>query len=824
MKFRNRKQRKHNRILMSIRYLPLFILSAIGLLVLPGVLSGQLNYSGRVVDVNTRQPVAGAEITVNRGTQKFTTGENGWFSLTTGIGEITDPKSFSLHSANGVLAFQSASPVKIRVINLSGQITAIQQHFSGSGQISLHSLPDGFYLLEAENREGRHNFKILKNNGMAVVAEPDSNHGQHTKSGFSGDSLFISKGEYYSQQYVYSGADGVYPLMKKHYENGVDYFEELIRAEAFQLLASDPSMYPFSEVKSLKLVYSIADRKIYYANSSKYELHYDFCSKILGYNKGQALFAQEQYSNNQNRLYFLATLNYFKASGIYTLEFLPSDQLNCSDIETAFNKVSETCFFGDRLRFYANAPDKTLCTNVPVISADELYAGQNYQPLNVQENYGYLRKIDAGELPQTYLGRHDIVLVNAIPSDIAVVAGIITTEFQTPLSHINVLSHNRGTPNMALRDGWTNPKLTNFTGKLVYFKVALDSFTIREAGIEEAQKFWAKKEPQTVHKLTLDTLTTGLVDLANAGVSWVSTIGGKAANFAEIKKIVLSDQQVLPLPENHFAIPFYYYWQHMKQNKLDQLVNNMLNDSKFKSDINYRKTKLAELQSAIKKASLNPELVEMVKTRLGNSDGFTTFRFRSSTNAEDVEGFNGAGLYESYTGSLTDPEKPIDKAIKKVWASLWDFAAFEERDYFKIDHKTIAMGVLVHRSYPAEAANGVAITENIYNPYVPAITINVQVGEISVVNPGEKYLPDQILYYTRSNADIYEYINHSNVPGMEGKTVMTSAELKELKDYCMAIHNHYCFINLECNPIDIEFKVDVVNGVRKLYIKQARLY
>jgi len=54
--------------------------------------------------------------------------------------------------------------------------------------------------------------------------------------------------------------------------------------------------------------------------------------------------------------------------------------------------------------------------------------------------------------------------------------------------------------------------------------------------------------------------------------------------------------------------------------------------------------------------------------------------------------------------------------------------------------------------------------------------------------------------------------------------VMTDAELKELKEYCMAIHYHYCKLNLECNPMDIEFKVDVVNGVRKVYIKQARLY
>ncbi len=809
---------------MRFFYWLFFILPATGLLVFPGAISGQKSYSGRVVDVHTRQPVAGAEIRVNRGTQKFTTDGNGWFSFITGIDEISDPEDFSLRSVNGMLVFQSASPVKIRVVHLSGQFTAIQQHFSGSGQISQHSLPDGFYLLEAENREGNHNFKILKNNGAVIVNEPDSNREQHTKSGFTSDSVFISKGEYYSQPYLYSVANDVYPLLKIHYENGVDYFEELIRPEAFQMLASDPSRYPFSEVKSLKIVYSMADQKMYYTNSSKYELHFDFCTKILGYNKDRTSFNQEQYSNNPGRLYFLATLNYFKASGIYTLEFLPSDQLSCSDIETVFNKVAETCFLGDKLRFYANSPDKTICTNVPIIKSDELYAGQNYQPLNVQENYGYLRKIDAGELPGTYLGRHDIVLVNTIPSDIAVVAGIITTEFQTPLSHINVLSHNRGTPNMALRDGWTNPKLTSFTGKLVYFKVALDSFTIREATIDEAQKFWAKKEPQTVHKLTLDTLTTGLVDLATAGVSWVPVIGGKAANFAEIKKVVLPGEKHLPLPENHFAIPFYYYWQHMKQNKLDQFVNNMLNDPKFRSDVNYRKTKLAELQSAIKKATLDPALVEMVKARLSNSDGFNNFRFRSSTNAEDVEGFNGAGLYESFTGSLTNPDKPIDKAIKKVWASLWDFAAFEERDYFKIDHKTIAMGVLVHRSYPAEAANGVAITENIFNPYMPAVTINVQVGEISVVNPEEKYLPDQVLYYTRSDADLYEYISHTNVPGIEGKTVMTSEELKVLKDYCMAIHNHYCFINLECNPMDIEFKVDVVNGERKLYIKQARLY
>lgn len=810
---------------MQAFYTSFFTALALSLaVVFPGIARSQSIYTGQITDLNSKLPISGAEVMVQGWSQMATTGADGRFSLITGIGEIEEPTSFSVRASGEWLVCHASSPVQVRIVNLLGQSTGIAQQFTGDSRISLATIPNGFYLLLAENKDGKHEYKLWKNNGGISLSGTNPNQKNSLKSALIADTIVIAKNDYYTQKYAYTGTQENFPLLKMSYDSGVDYFEELIRREAFEMLEFDPSRYTFSEVKSLKLVYSIPDQKIYYINSAKYELHYDFCTKILGYSKGQTAFSHEQYSNNPNRLYMLGTLNHFTASDIYTFEFLPADQLTCSDIETVYNKLAATCFFGNRLRFYANSTEKTQCTNVPIISSDELYAGQNYQPLNFQENYGYLKKVTASELNSTYLGRHDIILLNTIPVDIAVVAGIITTEFQTPLSHINVLSHNRGTPNMALRDGWNNPKVNDFLGKLVYLKVGLDSFIVREATVDEAQHFWSLKEPQTVHKLDLDTLTSELVDLDAASVKMVPTIGGKAANFAELTKVTVSGLEGLPLPENHFAIPFYYYWQHMKQNGLDDFVKNMLNDPQFQADLNYRKQKLDDLRSAIKKAPINPAFLEMVRARLVNPDGFVSFRFRSSTNAEDVEGFNGAGLYESFTGSLTDPDKPIDKAIKKVWASLWDFGAFEERDYFKIDHRTIAMGMLVHRNYPAEAANGVAITENIYNSYMPAVTINVQIGEISVVSPDDNYLPDQVLYYTKSNSDLFEYINHSNVPGMEGKTVMTDAELKELKTYCMAIHNHYCALNLECNPMDIEFKVDVVNGQRKVYIKQARLY
>jgi hypothetical protein len=588
------------------------------------------------------------------------------------------------------------------------------------------------------------------------------------------------------------------------------------------MLQSLPLNPVFGEVKSIKIVYSILDQRIYYSNSEKYYIHYDFASQVLGYNKGQVIFNTEQYTKNPNRIYILASINHFISSDIYTLEFFAGDELDCTDIKTVYDKIVQTTFIGNKLKLYVNAPEWN-CTNVPVISSDSLYKGQNYQPLNPHESFGYIKKITIDELRTTYLGRHDIVLLNGIPIDISVVSGIITTEFQTPLSHINVLSHNRGTPNMGLKDGWTNPKVNNFLDKLVYFRVTLDSFYIREANLTEAQTFWAAKEPHVPQVLHPDTLTQGLVDLTKVDVTAVKLVGGKAANIGELTKINVTGYGPLPLPEGIFAIPFYYYWEHIKKYGLDVYINNMLNDTLFWKDASIRQAKLIILQDSIKHSPIDTSFLKLVKDSLSLTPDFKTFRFRSSTNAEDISGFNGAGLYDSYTGSLDDPAKPVDKAIKKTWASLWNFQAFEEREYFKIDHRTVAMGILVNRSFPAEAANGVVITKNIFNPGNAAITINVQIGEISVVKPVESYLPDQIIYYTYKE-NTFEYISHSNVPGMEGKTVLTDNELKVLKDYCMAIYYHYCEINFECNPMDIEFKVDLVDGIRKIYIKQARLY
>ena len=781
------------------------------------------NLTGRIVDAVTQQPVVGAEVAVQGTSYKYLTNSSGEFDIVTAITDPVSVTGFDISVNNGVLYWNTRKEIYIRITNILGQTPGFYRRLGpGSGSVYLPGLTNGICILNITVDGISKAYKIIcnKNFHAGNIGKDDI----PLKSAMSGsDTLIITRDGYYDQKYAYLGSGQSYGLLKLDFDGNVDYLEQLPRLEAYVSLQGLPLTPTFGEVKSIKLVYSIPDSKLYYVNSKRYQYHYSFATYVLGYSKGLYLFNQEQYSKNPNRTYFLATLNHFTASDIYTFDFISLDEWDCSDIEMVYNKIAQTSYIGNKLKFYPSADKWGSCSNVPIIASDELYEGQNYQPLNAQENYGYLKKLTVDELNTTYLGRHDIVLLDDIPLDISVVAGIITTKFQTPLSHVNVLSHNRGTPNMALRDGWTNPKINDFVGKLVYFNVSLDSFYIREATLDEAQIFWSAKEPQTPQVLKIDTLTTGIIDLTQAGISDIKTIGGKAANFGELTKINVSGYGPLVLPEGYFAIPFYYYWQHIKKYGLDKYIDQMLQDDSFWSDVNVRQQKLDYLRESIKYWPVDSSLLSIVNQKLSTVSGYDKFRFRSSTNAEDIAGFNGAGLYDSYTGSPTDPDKPIEKAIKKTWASLWNFRAFEEREYFKIDHKSVAMGILINRSFSAEEANGVVITENIFNKNFPAFTINVQVGEVSIVKPTDDYLPDQIIYYTAID-NTFEYVSHSNVPGMEGKTVLTNNELKVLKDYCMAIHYHYCVLNMECHPMDIEFKVDMVAGKRTIYIKQARRY
>ncbi|MFN8287112.1 MAG: PEP/pyruvate-binding domain-containing protein [Chitinophagales bacterium] len=621
------------------------------------------------------------------------------------------------------------------------------------------------------------------------------------------------------------------------YKGGqVAYLNEIRCRNDYHAMKGPPLSEKYGNVESVKLLYEIKKDRIFFANSELYHFHYDFSTQVLGDGMDLPTFNATQYTDNDDRRYVLANLNHYMSSDLYTLEFFSGDDFRDTFMLLFFKKLKEQTYFGSRIKVLVNSPETEqhyahLKNEIPFISVNELYAGQNYQMLIKGTAYGYLRKIPAKQIDSVRPGDHDILLTDGLPNDIPLVAGVVTTQFQTPLCHVNILCHNRNTPNAAWKKAWNDSLVNALEGKLVRLDVSSYSVKIKPADSKDAEQYWRTRAVSKSIQLSFDTLTTGLQDLKNLSYKSVNKVGGKAANFAELSKIIVYGKK-LPLPENGFAIPLSYYYSHIQRNGIQPFIDSILQTDSIRKNPERLSAALKELRKKITKAPLDSNLLIALKTRLAKDTVYKAYRFRSSTNAEDVPGFNGAGLYTSKTGSFADTSKTVEKAIKKVWASLWEDRAFYEREYFHINQRSVMMGILVHRAFGDEEANGVAVTKHLYRPAYPAYTINVQKGETSIVLPTDTSVCDQLIAglgeVIPDLSTSIEYITHSSVNN--GKSVMKDEEVLWLVRYLKAIKDHYFFetrvrgrdVGYNEFAMDVEFKLD--KGTRKLYIKQARVY
>jgi len=620
------------------------------------------------------------------------------------------------------------------------------------------------------------------------------------------------------------------------YKGGnVDYLPQINCAKDFDALQSIPLKSSYSNIKSIKVVYDLSGGDIYYTNSKKYRFHFEFCSSYLNAYSNLQEFNEIEYSNSSSRRFAICNVNYYTASNIYTVEFFPDDAIKKADAIKLFNKIKQSSYFTGNLKIANNSwhtQEWQGTTALPLISPDDLYNGQTYQLMTGGTAYGYLRFFADEKTMQKNIQPNDIAVLNELSNNLPLCAATITTVFQTPLCHINILSQNRHTPNGMVKNAFTKSNLIRFKDQLVKVQFLPDSLLITLTTEKEAQQAWDNLRKKKTISLSCNNNYRQLIDVKQLSVKYIDKVGGKAANMGELAKIKIGKNQLLPIPQPVFAIPFYFYNQHLAAHHIDMLITALLNDNTIIYDKPRLAKKLQQIRDSIEQSPLNTELVQLVTQKIGAAKE-QNFRFRSSTNAEDVPGFNGAGLYDSKTGNVTSTKKTIDKAIKEVWASLWKQRAFEERLFFNIDQHNLAMGILVNKAFGTEEANGVAITKNLYRNNYPAFTVNVQKGEESIVQPNDNIRAEQFVINLSGdiinvpNELAVDYICHSSL--QPNTPVMTKSEVRTLATYLLAIKNHYWKIygrnrHVDFNnfAMDVEFKLD--NTTRKLFIKQARLY
>src|SRR5690606_27467225 len=102
-----------------------------------------------------------------------------------------------------------------------------------------------------------------------------------------------------------------------------------------------------------------------------------------------------------------------------------------------------------------------------------------------------------------------------------------TAELQTPLAHVNILSRNRGTPNMALAGAFDADELRALDGQLVRLVVEPQGFAVAPASAADAQAYWDALRPADALVPVLDDSVTALQDLAALGAQDARIVGAK---------------------------------------------------------------------------------------------------------------------------------------------------------------------------------------------------------------------------------------------------------------------------------------------------------
>jgi hypothetical protein len=509
--------------------------------------------------------------------------------------------------------------------------------------------------------------------------------------------------------------------------------------------------------------------------------------------------------------------------GLYTFEFEPNDAYPFAKIKAAHDQlVAHAPILAGNLAYHPlpaafeqteSDREQYVAAKLPVFKDDQLFADLAYLPMHIAQGCGRLRLMSGNERPSP----QDIVLYRTLPAELPRVAGMITGERQTPLSHVNLRAVQDGVPNAYVRGAADDPAIKALLGKFVHYQVAADGYTLREATREEVDRWFAEQRPKSAQTPRRNLQVTAIKPLAEIAFTAADSVGVKAANLGALHDIGLPAGTV---PEG-FAVPFSFYDTFMRENGLYDAARQALAQPEFASDAEARERALAALRQKITDAPMPEALAKALDEVQQRFPEDARIRCRSSTNNEDLPGFSGAGLYDSYTHK--SDTGPLTKTVQRVFASLWNFRAFEEREFYRVDHLATAMGVVLQPSYRGERANGVAVTDDVAYQTGPTdgrrFYVNVQVGEDLVTNPEAASVPEERLLHP-SNPRRDALITHSNRV-KDGESLLSDAHAIELRACLVIIHRKFRTLYGARLPfaMEIEFKVTAEG---KLAIKQAR--
>lgn len=712
---------------------------------------------------------------------------------------------------------------------LDAQTVAITNYaVSPTGQVQLSIQGDAskYYLLRAQHSP-TFNWVVsmtLGVNGTMIITEPGAAYPQdrYTITAYDIANPGDWDGDGINDLVEYNNMPTDAPINHAFAVDFEDGSTSIPDAETFMALAAvnDVPWAPFLDGQ-LYVKFGILNRdtpqpEVYFINSNTHTIHAGFFNAI-GANvtgddgSGEIVFNPTDISPNG-------------VIGTYSFNFSFGDALSFAATQRTFELLAANMPFlqnnlnhfigqNDESNYLNNFADDFVGSRIEVVLESEVFGDFNFIPFHEAEGYGFFRQMDLSETP----GSRDIVLYDQLPNSLPRVGGIITSVIQTPLSHVNLRAIQEDIPNAYIANPLSIDSIANLLGTYVHYIVENDRYILLPATLEEVNAWYENLRPTEPQIPIRDLSVTQIKPLDEIEFEMSTAFGAKCANVATMRTFGFPNGTI----PNGFGIPFYYYDEFMKFNNFYEEIEVMINNPAFINDINFREDRLSTFREDIRNAPMPAWMMDSLQAMHNAFPPGTKVRCRSSTNNEDLPGFSGAGLYTSKTHRLD--EGHISKTIKQVFASMWNFRAFEERDFYRVDHYVAAMAVLCHPNYEEEESNGVGISiDPIYNTE-GTFYLNTQVGESLITNPDPNSVPEELLLYENpTQGSGYLVLNLSNLTA-PGQLVMDQVYLDQLRNYLTVIHNEFAIlydvVGQEGFAMDIEYKVD---SSGQLIIKQAR--
>ena len=492
-----------------------------------------------------------------------------------------------------------------------------------------------------------------------------------------------------------------------------------------------------------------------------------------------------------------------------------------------------------------------------VISSSDRWASGN----TIYSNgwaLGTLKFVEGGAIRDAYrsgrLGPGDILLTDGVPAETPYLAGVITLSPSTPNSHVAILAKTDGVPFLHLALAEDVNRAQSLVGRRICLR-AYDSYgwtavrLIDTAGVLDdatVQAILALKKPKPPAISPMTPLGDFGFPVCAPWPADIRFVGGKAANFGMLRRAIPDNSPIaaalsfdlwtdflsqelpggLTLRERiaDRLAPFAYPPAYMQElaDALDD-VRNLVEDDKS-----------VDFTDAQKQAVLS-----ILQEPLYGFDPFRNLRFRSSTNVEDGMEFTGAGLHESYSGCLADDldgddkgpchcdpsrakERGVFTAIRKVFASFYNENAYLERLRRTIDESKVGMALLVHHSFPdeTELANGVAVIDR-SSQWSWDLTMVTQAGAVSVTNPQDGSVPEEVVVTMYSFGQYAQRIRQSNLVQLSATVMKWEDDYLALGELLVKVGEEFALTTgRDKFVLETEFKKLAPDG--KLVVKQVR--